>query len=106
MYKIPRMLPVNFQHFNKLFKLTFKLVFVNDKVVGDVKDWNVNFLGLAFHVTFTYFLPSRQIIKPNQQGGFNQGGGIYKLFGEMFCFVLILHVGFNLLAWESRGRAI
>ena len=38
MYKIPRMLPVNFQHFNKQFKLTFKLVFVNDKVVGDVKD--------------------------------------------------------------------
>ena len=38
MYKIPRMLPVNFQHFDKLFKLTFKLVFVNDKVVGDVKD--------------------------------------------------------------------
>lgn len=38
MYKIARMLLVNFQHFNKLFKLTFKLVFVNDKVVGDVKD--------------------------------------------------------------------
>ena len=35
MYKIPRMLLVNFQHFNKLFKL----VFVNyDKVFRDVKD--------------------------------------------------------------------
>ena len=56
MYKIPRMLLVNFQHFNKLFKLTFKLVFVNDKVFRDVKDWKVNLLGLAFHVTFTYFL--------------------------------------------------
>ena len=82
MYKIPRMLPVNFQHFNKLFKLTFKLVFVNDKVVGDVKDWNVNFLGLAFHVTFTHFLPSRQIIKPNQQGG----GAFTNFLGK--CFVL------------------
>ena len=88
MYKIPRMLPVNFQHFNKLFKLTFKLVFVNDKVVGDVKDWNVNFLGLAFHVTFTHFLPSRQIIKPNQQGGFNQGGEHLQTFwgNVLFCF--------------------
>lgn len=86
MYKIPRMLPVNFQHFNKLFKLTFKLVFVNDKVVGDVKDWKVNLLGLAFHVTFTYFLPSRQIIKPNQQGGFNQGGAFTNFLGK--CFVL------------------
>ena len=38
MYKIPRMLLVNFQHFNQLFKLTLKLVFVSDKVVGDVKD--------------------------------------------------------------------